>query len=395
MKIWVDAGHGGTDCGAVGQNGTYESNINLEVSNLLCKMLSNNGHKIGYTRTSDKAVSLSDRAKLANEFNADLFVSVHCNSAENQNANGTESYAYQAGSKGYLRAEVVQKKLVQYLGLANRGMKVANFAVLRQTNMPAILVELAFISNTAEEALLGNSAFREKAATAIFEGVTGQTAQAESEETDVDETVMKLDNIYVQEIEPSEFGIMQCNCTKRDISIPNYFNLGFFACLGDGSTIPVGNLVVDGKVISQAKDNASWINVAGKELTTIYTTIDGQAGIVKTDDVMVLPDLKCAVSGIPIIVGGKYVSVEQIKTEGYFGNELYDTWHGFLGIRHGKLVYVAMKCGFDSMCWNLVALGIYDAIKLDGGGSFILHNGKELIGTDEDRRIDNVGVWRQ
>ena len=60
---------------------------------------------------------------------------------------------------------------------------------------------------------------------------------------------------------------------------------------------------------------------------------------------------------------------------------------------HGKLCYVAMKCGFSEMCWALVALGIYDAIKLDGGGSFILHDVKELEGTSENRRIHNVGVW--
>ena len=100
-----------------------------------------------------------------------------------------------------------------------------------------------------------------------------------------------------------------------------------------------------------------------------------------------------AVSGIPIIKNAQRITLDEIKQEGYFGNELYDTWHGFLGIRHGKLVYVAMKCDFGSMVWNLVALGIYDAIKLDGGGSFILHNGKEVIGTSENRRINNVGVW--
>ena len=53
-----------------------------------------------------------------------------------------------------------------------------------------------------------------------------------------------------------------------------------------------------------------------------------------------------------------------------------------------------MKCGFDEMCWVLIALGIYDAVKLDGGGSFILKNGKELEGTTENRRINNVGVWK-
>ena len=80
--------------------------------------------------------------------------------------------------------------------------------------------------------------------------------------------------------------------------------------------------------------------------------------------------------------------------ESYFGDELYDTWHGFLGLRAGKLVDVAIEGGFDAMCWALVVLGIYVAVKLDGGGSFILKNGKELEGTAENRRINNVGVWK-
>ena len=161
-----------------------------------------------------------------------------------------------------------------------------------------------------------------------------------------------------------------------------------------GKTIAVGNPANNGEVLAQAKDNPNWINVAGHKLTTIYTTNDGKCGLTKTDDLTTVSGLKTAVSGIPVIVGGKYVPMEDIKKEGYFGDELYNTWHGFLGIRHNKLVYVAMKCGFDEMCWALVALGIYDAVKLDGGGSFILKNGKELEGTAENRRINNVGVWK-
>ena len=208
-------------------------------------------------------------------------------------------------------------------------------------------------------------------------------------------TVMQLpDEVYIQEINPGDFEIMPCDCSKRDISIPNYFNCGYFAAEKGGKTVPVGNLANNGEIIAQAKDNPGWVNVAGHKLTTIYTLTDGTCGIVKTDDLAQLRGLKTAVSGVPIIVGGKYVSMDEIKAEGYFGNELCDTWHGFLGIRHNKLVYVAMKCGFEEMCWALVALGIYDAVKLDGGGSFILKNGSEIKGTSENRRINNVGVWK-
>lgn len=208
-------------------------------------------------------------------------------------------------------------------------------------------------------------------------------------------TVMKLPTeVYVQEINPCDFEILQCDKTKRNINRNSYFNCGYFTSEKGGKTIPVGNLANNGKIIAQSKNNANWINVSKKKLTTIYTQKNGSCGFVKTDDLSSIADLKTAVSGIPIIVGGKFVSLEKIKEEGYFGNELYNTWHGFLGIRHNKLVYVAMKCAFNSMCWALVALGIYDAIKLDGGGSFILKNDTELQGTTENRRINNIGIWK-
>lgn len=211
----------------------------------------------------------------------------------------------------------------------------------------------------------------------------------------VPRTVMKLPaEVYIQEIEPKDFEIMPCDCAKREISLANYFNCGYFAVEKGGKTIPVGNLASNGDIFAQAKENASWLNLAGHKLTTVYTLTDGTCGITKTDDLGAIRGLKTAVSGIPIIVGGKYVPMDEIKSEGYFGNELYDTWHGFLGIRHGKLVYAAMKCGFDAMCWAMVALGIYDAVKLDGGGSFILKNGEVIQTTSENRRIQNVGVWK-
>lgn len=207
-------------------------------------------------------------------------------------------------------------------------------------------------------------------------------------------TVMKLPTeVFVQEIYPEDFEIIECDQRKRNIKQNSYFNCGFFTSEKAGNTIAVGNLANNGKIISQSKDNPGWMNLSNKQLTTIYTTKSGGYGITKTNDLSKIANLKTAVSGIPIIVGGKYVSLEKIKEEGYFGNELYNTWHGFLGIRHGKLVYVAMKCAFNSMCWALVALGIYDAIKLDGGGSFILKNDTELQGTYENRRINNIGIW--
>lgn len=207
------------------------------------------------------------------------------------------------------------------------------------------------------------------------------------------QTVMELEHVFVQEIFPTSFGIHKCDRRKRGIPVSNYFNLGFFAQDKNG-TVPVGNLADWGNILAQSADNPSWVNLYNKQLTTLYVKMDGQFGITKTNRLTTIDNLKTAVSGIPILQSGTPVNMETIKSEGYFGNELYDTWHGFLGLRGDSIVYVAAQCDFGQMPWILLSLGIRDAIKVDGGGSFILVNNEiELVGTPENRRINNIGMW--
>ena len=204
-------------------------------------------------------------------------------------------------------------------------------------------------------------------------------------------TVQKLSDIFVQDIYPPYFGIYVCNQPKQNVEVANYFNAGFFA-QDEKGTLPVGNLMDSGILYAQAKDNPSWINVSGKQLSTLWVKKDGSFALEKTDT-LENKNLKTAISGIPIVADGKQVSMQEIKQEGYAGNELYYTWHGFLGIRGKDLVYVGAQCEYRQMAWILLALGIRDAIKLDGGGSYILHNDRVLKATDGNRVINNVGMW--
>ena len=111
--------------------------------------------------------------------------------------------------------------------------------------------------------------------------------------------------------------------------------------------------------------------------------------------------LKYAISGIPVIENGKDVSFTgDVKSQGYTGGELYATWHGFLGVRKGELVYMAFKTKTSNLvasceAWNkLKKYGFDDVIKLDGGGSFVLdYNGKNVAVTSENRRINTVGLY--
>ena len=213
------------------------------------------------------------------------------------------------------------------------------------------------------------------------------------EETSVAKTVYSLDNVHVQVIDPWAFRIRAIDAKKKAAGAENYFNLGYFAQGADGATVPVGNLVIDGAIVTDAKNQAEWLNTARRKLTTLVVHSDNSAEFVQADDMMTIPAVKYAVSGIPIIRNGRKVSMEEIKAEGYFGSECYWTWHGFLGVRDGRLVYVAAETDFAMMVYLLEVLGIKDAIKVDGGGSFILHNGDFVVSTPENRRIHNVGIW--
>ena len=404
MKICIDAGHAKNTPGKRSfDSSLLEYEFNRDIAKKLKYHLERHGVKTMYSCDIETAtdISLSSRCKTANDANADLFVSIHANAFGNDwnEANGWEIFTYKGSTKGTKLAEAIRKESIALLKLKDRGIKTDSLYVTTHTKMPAVLIEHGFYTDKEECAKLKDAEFRKKCAIADAKGILAYLGIAWKEETTEsakkgEQTVMKIpDDVYVQEINPKDFEIKVVDKSKKDIALNKYFNLGFFSAEKSGKTIPVGNLAVNGKIISSANCNPSWVNLSGHKLTTIYTTNKGVCGITKTDNLESITGLREAVSGIPIIVGGKKVSLDDIKAEGYFGNELYNTWHGFLGIRNGKLVYVAMKCEFNDMCWTLVALGIYDAVKLDGGGSFILKDEKEIEATSENRRIHNIGAW--
>ena len=152
--VVLDPGHGGSDPGACA-NGLKEKLITLPVCNLIKEELERHGIVVKFTRTTDVYKGLSERAAYANSVGASLFVSNHCNSASATSARGTECYSYPTAGIATTRLSAnVSARLASTLGIPNRGAKQANFAVLRLTNMPAILVENAFISNSSDAALL-------------------------------------------------------------------------------------------------------------------------------------------------------------------------------------------------------------------------------------------------
>lgn len=167
MKIFINAGHGGNDPGAVSQNGTKEKDITQKVCSLLACQLIQFGYNVEYFQQEK---SFTDVSKAENTSNSDLFISIHCNSATSNSANGVEVLYYPTSTKGKNCAQQVQNELVKATKLKDRGIKARNdLHVLKRTKTVAILVELAFLSNPAEEKLLIENP--EIFANAIFEGI--------------------------------------------------------------------------------------------------------------------------------------------------------------------------------------------------------------------------------
>jgi N-acetylmuramoyl-L-alanine amidase len=213
--ICIDAGHGGEDLGALGKSKLLEKDVTLRISQKLKRLIeSKTGLRVIMTRDGDNEVSLNSRASIANNQQAQMFVSIHVNSSFRKSAYGSETYfvslkatdpealelarkenqnqedpgetikndelkmiLWNMAQTEYIResstlAEYIQNELNDLLGTRNRGVKQAPFRVLMRTAMPAVLIETSFISNSAEEKKLQSEEFLDKIAFAIFNGVS-------------------------------------------------------------------------------------------------------------------------------------------------------------------------------------------------------------------------------
>ncbi|MDD3818406.1 MAG: PKD domain-containing protein [Actinomycetota bacterium] len=171
IKVYIDAGHGGSDPGAIGSD-LKEKDANLDIALKLKSKLEANGFEVVMTRTNDAYSTLDDRVNKANSSGADIFLSIHNNAALSKYAHGTETYWCANGVNGSSQfASLVQSNLVKQIGRANRGVKTADFRVIKYTKMPAALVECAFVSSPEEVELLKNANFREKCAVGLYNAI--------------------------------------------------------------------------------------------------------------------------------------------------------------------------------------------------------------------------------
>lgn len=267
--VVIDPGHGGKDPGAISPNNNYEKTVVLKVSLLLGEMIQKNfpDVKVVYTRNDDRFIGLAKRAKIANDIGADLFISIHANAIEIPSANGFETWvlglhksqaalevakfensailmeenneqtysefdpndpdAYIALSmrqnafldQSLILANAIQKDSKLKLGLRNRGVKQAGFMVLYRATMPAVLVELGFLSNPRDEKLLISKSGQIKLANHLFEGFKNYKNKYDN----VDESLTKIteENINNKSFDLIDTGkIFKVQLATSSVKIP-------------------------------------------------------------------------------------------------------------------------------------------------------------------------------
>ncbi|MFD0050178.1 N-acetylmuramoyl-L-alanine amidase [Actinomycetes bacterium NPDC127524] len=168
--IVIDAGHGGKDPGTSGKN-NLEKTVTLNSALKLQSILTAAGAKVIMTRSGDTYPTLSDRVNISHKYQADVFISIHFNANPNKSTNGIDTYYWTKNVNERELAECIQEEVIKQTGLSNRGVHTGNFQVIRENKNPAVLIELGFLSNPAEEKTVSSAAYQLKAATGIYNGL--------------------------------------------------------------------------------------------------------------------------------------------------------------------------------------------------------------------------------
>lgn len=175
FRIVIDAGHGGKDPGAIGASGAYEKDFNLSLAQKVYQLIEQEPmFETRLTRRDDNFIKLEDRAALANDWNADVLVSIHGNTFEDPKVSGTETIYYSPESMSL--AQALQEQVASALNIRDRGVRMEEFVILTSAQVPSVIVEVGYLTNPDEENLLLSSDGQDRAAEAIFEGLKGYFA---------------------------------------------------------------------------------------------------------------------------------------------------------------------------------------------------------------------------
>ncbi|GAB6153477.1 N-acetylmuramoyl-L-alanine amidase [Desulfosporosinus burensis] len=184
--VMLDPGHGGYDPGAVSSQGVYEKEINLQIAHKVKEMLRPSGIVVFLTReedsdyvpngvtgkTSKKKIDLNHRIDMANQEKANVFVSLHVNATAKGQNSGAETFYHYKSESGKRLAELIQQELIKISGMNRRVAKPGDFYVIKNTKMPAVIVEVGYLSSTKEQTKLQQTWYQEQLSRAIAKGIS-------------------------------------------------------------------------------------------------------------------------------------------------------------------------------------------------------------------------------
>lgn len=394
MKIFIDAGHNDKLCdtGATA-NGLKEQDITFAVSNILAEKFKNVDVDVKLSRPTKSTVlgtdlnsSLNERAELSNKWGTDLFLSIHCNAFWLASANGTEVYAYSKKSSAYNLGEKIAKNISKQLGTYNRGIKTDNFAVLKKTSMPALLIELAFISNVNDAQKLKDR--QEEFADAIFQEVCEHYNLKPKKQTNLAQSY----NYYVEgithivEVDPRNIWHIETQKQTNKTPYNNFVNSLFFQPQKNGIMFPQGMAVNAGKILSNYATH-------GKPVATLIVYGWNNVQLKYITDITKEKDVWFAVSGYGIY---PEITAEKEGFVGKFSDVTRATNRPIIGYRKkDNKIVIAVRENSNAERAKLTAknLGLDFAISLDGGGSTTLKvNGKYKLKGD-GRKIFGGIIW--
>lgn len=425
MLICLDAGHGLDTAGkrcmkAIDPNETREwvlnSRIATKVQNLLADYNCTTMRVDDITGEID--VDLTKRVAAANNAKATCYVSIHANAGANgTSAGGIVVYIHPVHqSMSEVLQKAVYENLIKTTGLrGNRSnpMAEANFKVLRETTMPAVLCECGFMDSTIDTPIILTEEFADQAARGIVDGLV-EAYKLEKIKMGAETWYSEVGDVQDFSIPVSEFRLELIDRDKTECG-SNYGNAGFFGWFGADPeyTLPAGSLIADFTATDERTRTSveergsiengkmrfdsygfNYENPLYNKAVTVFGIKDGVASI---SEVKELPDFDYAVAGVPVIRDSKMCTLDFALAQGWDTSSLRATWHKFIGLRgDGRIHMLNIKTTSENLLTTseviqkVKSFGFQDLIKLDGGGSFYDESDVGVHTTGGDRRICSI-----
>lgn len=431
FKIALGAGHGINTPGkripaALDPAETREWQLNDRIGDYTELYLSDyDGYELLRLDDSDDGevdIALAARAKKANDWGADFYLSLHHNATEKIfSGGGITAYCHPQASKASFEwRDELYDALIEETGLSgNRSnpKTTANFKILRLTDAPAVLLELGFMTSTVDSEIILTDEYARACARAIVKVIVRKAGLTEKPKKEEYMTYTEINGLRVAAIPVSNFRVVYYDAPKKSMG-ENRCTGGFFGWYPtEKFTFPAGHLVADyeaksdvtrfycgewgrfqgGKFILDSAGHEYMNQFHGKSVTTLMVA-GGKA--VVNDVTNLPPGCDYAISGVPIIRHGEDVKYyDYVVPQGWDGSEVRASWHVFLGIKEASadtIYAVAMRTYTKNLIYSaeaykkLKSLGFVDVIKLDGGGSFYWNAGGKTKATLENRRICTI-----